>query len=324
MRQQPLITTGFDATSTAADVVAGVDLSGRTALVTGASSGIGLETALALTGVGAGAAVTMAVRDVAAGAVAADRISAATGRARPQVRPLDLAEPASIAALVSGWDTPLDILVTNAGVVTAGLERTAQGWELQLATNHLGHFALAVGLRPSLAAAAAAHSGSRIVALSSTAHMRAPVGFDDLQFQRRPYDPQIAYAQSKTANSLFAVEATRRWAADGITADAVNPGGVATGLQRHFTTAQRDSLAAAEAAGIFTWKTPAQGAATTLVAAVAPELAGVGGRYLDDCREAYTVPDDATLAEHPHAVKQWALDPAAADRLWHASLILTT
>ncbi len=322
MMQEPLITTGFDATSTAADVVAGVDLSGRNALVTGASSGIGLETALALSS--AGAAVTLAVRDVHAGAVVADRISAATGRERPLVRALDLADPTSVATLVSGWDAPLDILVTNAGVVTAGLERTPQGWELQLATNHLGHFALAVGLRPFLAAAAAAHGGSRVVALSSTAHMRAPVDFDDLHFDRRPYDPQIAYAQSKTANSLFAVEATRRWAADGITANAVNPGGVATGLQRHFTTAQRDSLAAAEAAGIFTWKTPAQGAATTLVAAVAPELAGVGGRYLDDCREAYTVPDDATLAEHPHGVKQWALDPAAADQLWHASLDLTT
>ena len=322
MPQPPLITTRFDATTTAVEVVDGIDLSGRNVLVTGASSGIGVETARALNG--AGAVVTLAVRNVRAGEVVADRIAAETGRARPQVAALDLADPASVASLVSRWNVPLDLLVTNAGVVTAGLERTRQGWEWQFATNHLGHFALAVGLHPHLAAAAAARGGARIVALSSTAHMRAPVDFDDLHFHHRAYDPQIAYAQSKTANSLFAVEATRRWQGDGIIANAVNPGGVATGLQRNFSPAQRESLDAAEAAGIFTWKTPSQGAATTLVAAVAPEFAGVGGRYLDDCREAYTVPDDALLAEHPHGVKQWALDPAAADRLWRVSLDLTT
>ena len=138
-------------------------------------------------------------------------------------------------------------------------------------------------------------------------------------FDHRDYDPQIAYAQSKTANSLFAVEATRRWAADGIIANAVNPGGVATGLQRNFTSRQKESLDAAEAAGVFSYKTVAQGAATTMVAAVAAEFAHSGGHYLDDAREAYTVPNDATLAEHPHGVKEWALDPAAAVRLWTVS-----
>ncbi len=320
--QESLIITRFGATSTAADVVAGADLHGRQAIVTGASSGLGAETALALTA--AGAAVTLAVRNVDAGSDVADRIAAATGRHRPDVRALDLADPASVAALVSQWSSPLDILVNNAGLVTAGLERTRHGWELQFATNHLGHFALALGLHPHLAAAAAARGGARIVALSSTAHMRAPVDFDDIHFERRAYDPQIAYAQAKTANSLFAVEATRRWRDDGIVVNGVNPGGVATGLQRHFSAAQRQSLAAAEAAGIFTYKTVAQGAAMTLVAAVAPEFAGVGGRYLDDCQEAYTVPDQATLAEHPHGVKQWALDPAATDQLWHRSLSMIT
>ena len=316
----PLITTRFDATSTADDVVRGVDLSGLRAVVTGASSGLGAETARALSA--AGAAVTLAVRDVRAGSDVAGRIAAATGRARPEVRALDLADPAGVAAFAGGWDGPLDILVANAGLVTAGLERTGQGWELQFATNHLGHFALALGLRPRLAAAADARGGARIVALSSTAHMRAPVG-TDIHFDRRPYDPQIAYAQSKTANSLFAVEATRRWRDDGIVANAVNPGGVATGLQRNFSAAQRESLDAAEAAGVFTYKTVGQGAATTLVAAVAPEFGGVGGRYLDDCREAYPVPDEATLAEHPHGVKRWAQDPAAAEHLWRRSLEMT-
>ncbi len=322
MAPKSLITTRFDATSTAADVVRGANLSGLHGLVTGASSGLGAETALTLAA--GGAAVTLAVRNVPAGLAVADRIAAATGRPRPQVRALDLADPASVASLVRQWDSPLDILVNNAGLVTAGLERTRQGWELQFATNHLGHFALALGLQPHLAAAARAHGGSRIVALSSTAHMRAPVDFADIHFHRRPYDPQIAYAQSKTANSLFAVEATKRWQADGVVANAVNPGGVATGLQRNFSAAQRESLDAAEAAGVFTYKTISQGAATTLVAAIAPEFAEVGGRYLDDCREAYTVPDEATLAEHPHGVKQWALDPGAAEQLWRRSLDMVT
>lgn len=314
----PTITTRFDATSTAADVVRGVDLSGRHAIVTGASSGLGTETARALAS--AGAVVTLAVRDVDAGLAVAGRIAATTGRPRPQVQVLDLADLTSVASFVSRWDSPLDLLVNNAGIVTAGRELSAQGWELQFATNHLGHFALALGLQPHLAAAAALRGGARVVALSSTAHMRAPVDFGDLHFLHRPYDPQIAYAQAKTANSLFAVEATKRWRAEGIVANAVNPGGVATGLQRNFSAAQRESLAAAEAAGTFSWKTIGQGAATTLVAAVAPEFAGVGGRYLDDCREAYTVPDAATLAEHPHGVKRWALDPGAADELWRRSL----
>lgn len=149
--------------------------------------------------------------------------------------------------------------------------------------------------------------------------MRADVDFDDLHFERRGYDPQIAYAQSKTANSLFAVEATRRWASDGIVANAVNPGGVATGLQRNFSVQQHESLDAAAAAGVFEYKTIEQGAAASLVAAVSPEFAHTGGHYLDDSREAYTVPNDASLADHPHGVKEWALDPAAAERLWNVS-----
>ncbi len=268
MNRHSLITTRFDARSTPEDVLRGADVRGRSVLVTGASSGIGAETARALAA--AGAEVTLAVRNVGAGLSVAAGIADSTGRSRPRVRPLDLADPHSVASLVGQWDSPLDVLVNNAGVVTAGLERSKQGWELQFATNHLGHFALAVGLQPQLAAAAQANGGSRVVALSSTAHMRAPVDFDDIHFRRRAYDPQVAYAQSKTANSLFAVEATRRWHAQGIVVNAVNPGGVATGLQRNFSAAQRASLGAAEAAGVFTYKTIGQGAATTLVAATAP------------------------------------------------------
>jgi NAD(P)-dependent dehydrogenase (short-subunit alcohol dehydrogenase family) len=317
MTSADLITTRFTAESTAAEVVSGANLSGVRAIVTGASSGIGAETARALAA--AGAEVTLAVRNPDAGRAVAVGIEKSTAGIRPQVVRLDLADPASIDEFVTSWRGPLHLLINNAGVITGGLERTATGRELQFATNHLGHFALAVGLHDSLAMGASERDEARIVVLTSTAHMRAPVDFDDLGFERRPYDPQIAYAQSKTANSLFAVEATRRWATDGIVANTVNPGGVATGLQRNFSTAQRESLDAAEAAGVFRYKTIEQGAATTLVAAVAPEFAHTGGHYLDDGIEAYTVPNDALLADHPHGVKEWALDPAAAERLWNVS-----
>lgn len=311
-----MIVTEFDADSTAEDVVRGRDLSGLRAVVTGASSGLGAETARVLAA--AGAEVTLAVRDTAAGRAVAARIQQ-RGGPEPRVRALDLADPRSVGGFVAEWEGALHLLVDNAGVVTGGLERTAQGWELQLATNHLGHHALATGLHRALVAGAAERDGSRVVTLSSTAHMRAGIDWDDLQFERRAYDPQLAYAQSKTANSLFSVEATRRWAADGVVANTVNPGGVVTGLQRHFTATQRASLEAAEAAGVFAWKSVGQGAATTLVAAVHPAFARTGGHYLDDGREAYRVPDDASMAEHPHGVKEWALDPADAERLWAVS-----
>jgi NAD(P)-dependent dehydrogenase (short-subunit alcohol dehydrogenase family) len=200
-------------------------------------------------------------------------------------------------------------------VMASPLRRTAEGWELQLATNHLGHFALATGLYDALAAA----GDARIVSVSSSGHLGSPVVFDDLMFERRPYDPWAAYGQSKTANVLFAVEATRRWAGDGIVANALMPGGIMTNLQRYVPQAVKDGWAELERSGAFTMKTPQQGAATTLVAAVAPELAGIGGRYLEDCQEAPTVANDA---EASSGVRAWALDPVAAERLWDVSLDL--
>ena len=318
---RPGLTTRFTADSTADDVLVDVDLAGVRAVVTGATSGLGAETARALAS--AGADVTLAVRDVIAGADTAARIRTAgrhgSSGGHVDARPLDLADPASIDAFVRAWDAPLHLLVDNAGVVTAGLRRTATGRELQFATNHLGHHALTTGLHAALARGAVERDGARVVVLSSTAHMRADVDLVDPDFREQAYDPQIAYARSKTANVLFAVEASRRWADDGIVVNAVNPGGIRTGLQRDFSPAQLASLAQAEAAGAFRWKTVAQGAATTAVAAVAPEFAHTGGHYLDDVQEAYTVPDDATLVEHPHGVKAWALDPGAAARLWDLS-----
>lgn len=317
MTPAKLIATPFTATSTTDDVIAGIRLDGLRAVVTGGSSGLGVETARSLSA--AGANVVLAVRDRRAGEAVAANIASSTGRIPPTVRELDLANQASVARFLDDWNTPLHLLIANAGIVTGGLERTVEGWELQLATNHLGHFALTTGLRDALRHGADEQGEARVVVLSSTAHMRAGIDFDDLHFERRPYDPQIAYAQSKTANVLFAVEATRRWADDGVFANAVNPGGIATGLQRNFTAKQRASLDAAEAAGAFTYKTVAEGAATTLVAAVRPEFSRTGGHYLDDGQEAYTVGNDTNLVEHPHGVKQWALDPDIAQRLWLAS-----
>jgi len=304
------VTTGaFDHRSTAADVVRGIDLTGAAAVVTGASSGIGLETARALAG--AGAAVTLAVRDVAAGSRAARDIAATTGSSGPDVEALDLADLDSVDAFAARWQGPLHVLVNNAGVMMTPEAYTAQGWERQFAVNHLGHFALALGLHAALAADGAA----RVVSVSSSGHGNSPVVFDDLFFARRSYDPGLAYGQSKTANVLFAVEATRRWAAQGIMVNAAMPGGVWTGLQRHWDP---QLLAATKkaTAGAGVVKTPEQGAATSVRLATAPTLQGVGGRYFEDCHEATVVPQ---ITDGLHGVRAYALDPAAATRLWNVS-----
>ena len=189
------ITTPFGAQSTAAEVIAGVDLSGRRAIVTGASSGIGVETARALAS--AGAEVTLAVRNLEAGRRTAKDIAAGTGGTKVLVVPLDLADQGSVAAFAAGWDGPLHILVNNAGIMATPEMRTPQGWEIQFATNHLGHFALATGLHDALAAA----GGARVVVVSSVGHLNGEVLFDDINFERHPYDRWAAYSQSKTANS---------------------------------------------------------------------------------------------------------------------------
>jgi len=222
-----LITTPFSRESTAAEVIDGIDLSGKRAIVTGGASGIGVETARALAS--AGAEVVLAVRNLEAGARTAAEIVDSTGNSQIRVSPLDLADQKSVAAFVADWDGPLHILVNNAGVMASPLARTAEGWEMQFATNHLGHFALATGLHRALAAA----GGARVVAVSSAAHLRSPVVFEDIQFNHREYEPWTAYGQSKTANVLFAVEGAKRWADDGITVNALHPGGIRTNLQRH-------------------------------------------------------------------------------------------
>jgi NAD(P)-dependent dehydrogenase (short-subunit alcohol dehydrogenase family) len=315
MDQNGRITTPFGFDSTAAEVVADVDLAGKRALVTGAGSGIGVETARALAG--AGAAVTMAVRRTGDATEVAADIRATTGNDAVAVAPLELTDRASIAAFVEAWDGPLDILVNNAGVMAIQeLTLSDRGHEMQFATNHLGHFALALGLHAALAAA----GGARIVSVSSSGHLRSPVVFGDLDYAFRDYDPFGAYGQSKTANVLFAVEATRRWAKDGITANALMPGGIATELQRHVGGAAYIEQAVEryrQAGSVL--KTPEQGAATSVLLATSPQLEGIGGRYFEDCNEADVVERRGAGIS---GVAPYALDPVNAERLWDLSLEL--
>ncbi|MBU2666089.1 SDR family NAD(P)-dependent oxidoreductase [Actinoplanes bogorensis] len=286
----------FGPATTAAEVLEGVDLTGRRAIVTGGGSGIGLETARVLAA--AGAEVTIAVRN--------------TDVAGFRVEPLDLADQESVARFVRRWTGPLHILVNNAGVMATPSTRTREGWELQFATNHLGHFALAVGLHPALAAA----GGARVVSVSSVGHINGDIDFDDPNFLRRPYDPWQAYSQSKTANVLFAVEAAKRWAPDRIAVNALNPGRIAsTGLGRHLA-APPASFDPAGATGV-TVKDIPQGAATSVLLAASPVVEGVTGRYFEDCQEA---------GPHQPGVRRgvagYALDPERAARLWELSLTL--
>jgi NAD(P)-dependent dehydrogenase (short-subunit alcohol dehydrogenase family) len=320
-----LITTPFGFDSTAAEVIEGINLSGTRAIVTGGSSGIGVETARALAS--AGAEVTLAVRDTDAGERTAAEITATTGNADVHVGRLDLADQASVASFVSEWDGPLHLLIDNAGVMALQeLTLTPEGWELQFATNHLGHFALALGLHDALGAA----GDARIVSLSSRGHLRSPVVFEDINFSSRPYDPWLAYGQSKTANVLFAVEATRRWAADGITANAVHPGAIAdTNLSRHMNA---EELASLRESGTFRFKTIGQGAATTVLVATTPQLEGIGGHYFEDCNEAPVLDSTSpgTSGDDPSSyrplqqggVAAYALDPENASRLWELSLAM--
>jgi len=303
------ITTPFTAESTAAEVVDGIDLTGRRVIVTGGASGIGIETARALAG--AGAEVTLAVRDLAAGERTAEDIVATTGNKQVLVARLDLADQSSVAGFTAAWDGPLHILVNNAGMMASPEMRTPEGWELQFATNHLGHFALTTGLHRALAAA----GGARVVAVSSSAHLRSPIVFEDIHFREREYEPWSAYGQSKTANVLMAVEATRRWADDGITANALMPGGIRTNLQRYVSDEELERLRAQSAGAGVSWKTPEQGAATSVLLATSPLLEGVGGRYFEDCNEA-----EPHQSGTRRGVAAWALDPEAATLLWQVSV----
>ncbi|MEN2393732.1 SDR family NAD(P)-dependent oxidoreductase [Pseudomonas halotolerans] len=295
------ITTPFGFHSTAQEVIEGVDLTGKRAIVTGGASGIGIETARAL--INAGANVTLAVRrPEAAEPVAAELRS--EGKGSVDIRSIDLADLSSVKSFAKSWSEPLDILVNNAGIMAVPQrELTSQGWEMQFATNFLGHFALVLGLQDALIRA----EGARVVSLSSNANLLGPVVFDDINFDFRTYDAFASYAQAKSACALIAVEITRRWTGRGIFANALNPGAIATNLQKHTgglkTPIERQ-------------KNVQQGAATSVLLAASPLLEGMGGRYFEDCNEALVVtqrPADYT------GVAPYAVDPDNAQRLWEVA-----
>lgn len=312
------MTQRFGARTAALEVVAGQDLHGREAIVTGGASGIGVETVRALAA--AGARVVLAARNMAAAETVAAALRSETPGAVIETAALDLASLASVRSFVAryvGSGRALQMLVNNAGVMATPQSRTTDGFEMQFGTNHLGHFALATGLLPALRAGARAGAGNaRVVALSSSGHRLSDIHFEDLNYRERAYDPFQAYGQSKTANALFAVEWTRRYAGEGITANAVMPGGIMTGLQKHMPREMMIAAGWIDAEGKQheRFKSPAQGAATSVWAAVAPELEGRGGLYLEDCGIAGPWSD-----ERMHGVKPYALDGASARRLWEAS-----
>jgi len=303
--------TNFGEQTTTDDVIAGIDLHGSTAVVTGASTGLGLETARALASVGAH--VVLAVRDRAKGTAALAAIRATEPGALVEFGILDLASLASVRAFaddVRQRVATIDILVNNAGVMYTPFERTADGFEMQFGTNHLGHFLLTNLLLPPVLAAAPA----RIVNLSSGGHRGSDIIWDDPNYERRPYDKFEAYGQSKTANILFTVELDRRFMSQGVRSYAVHPGMIATELSRHMTRDDMQELRArarsaptrpGQPGGLPPLKTIPAGAATSVWAATAPELAATGGVYLADCQ----------IAE----ASEYALSDASASRLWAMS-----
>jgi NAD(P)-dependent dehydrogenase (short-subunit alcohol dehydrogenase family) len=316
--QHPL-PSGLGAATTAADALAGIDLNGKTAVVTGGYAGLGLETARALRD--AGAHVIVPARDMAKAAKALD------GEAGIDVLPMDLADPASIdafAAQVVGRGEPLHMLINNAGVMACPLERDARGFERQFATNHLGHYQLAARLWPALKRA----KGARVISVSSRGHRYSPVVFDDPHFERRDYDPWLSYGQSKTANILFAIGADKRGKADGIRAFSLHPGAIVTDLARYMSVDEMRKFGAIDDEGKPVvdiergMKSVAQGAATSAWAATSALLDGKGGLYLEDCDVA-PILDDATLEasdlRNLHGVRPYAVDPDAADALWELS-----
>lgn len=308
--QQRKLDSGFDAHSTADDVLAGVDLTGATALVTGGYSGLGLAATHAL--VRAGAHVVVPARRPEAAEAALH------GTPGTEVHALDLADQDSVHGFSDGFlrtGRSLDILINGAGVMACPQTRVGPGWEAHFAVNHLGHFALTHRLRPAFA------PGARVVAVASSGHFLSDIRWDDLHF-RTGYDRWLAYAQSKTANALFALHLDRLGADHGLHAFAVHPGSILTPLQRHIPRAEwlAQGWVTPDGTPADGFKTPEQGAATAVWAATSPLLDGHGGAYCQDCDVAEPATTDDMLTG---GVKPWAVDPAAAARLWDLSCELT-
>ncbi|GGO19196.1 oxidoreductase [Deinococcus humi] len=302
--------------ATALEVIQGIDLGGKTAVITGASSGIGVETARAL--LWAGASMILAVRDPAKGEKVAAELSSSTGNHKVQVIELDLGSLAQVregAGRILAAAPAIHILINNAGIMATPKGRTPEGFELQFGTNHLGHFLLTDLLMPALLAAAPA----RVVALTSSGHRRSDIVWDDIQFESRPYDRWEAYGQSKTANALFAVGLTQQYGARGVTANAVHPGGIMTGLQKFVPLEEQRAMGWQNEAGELNpvFKTTEEGASTTVWAATSPQLQGVGGLFLEDLQE--STPLDPQNPDPMFGHKPYTRDSGSAARLWTLS-----
>jgi NAD(P)-dependent dehydrogenase (short-subunit alcohol dehydrogenase family) len=310
---QHKIGSGFDRHSTADDVLAGVDLTGKLAVVTGGYSGLGLETTRALTEAGAQVVVPARRQAVAEEAVA--------GIGGVEVDELDLGDLESVRAfaerfLASG--RTIDVVIDNAGIMACPETRVGPGWEAQFATNHLGHFALVNRLWPAIAP-----GGARIVSVSSTGHHASDIRWDDPHWNHGDYDKWEAYGQAKTANVLFAVQLDALGKDSGVRAFALHPGGILTPLQRHLPRQEMVERGWIDENGVPLnpegFKTPEQGAATQVWAATSPQLSGMGGVYCEDCDIAELAPADGART----GVREYAIDPASAARLWALSAELT-
>ncbi|MFJ1747876.1 SDR family NAD(P)-dependent oxidoreductase [Streptomyces sp. NPDC088116] len=310
--EQHRLGSGFGARSTTDDVLHGIDLSGKLAIVTGGHSGLGLETTRALAG--AGARVVVPARRRAAAQEAVDGIDGV------EVDDLDLADLGSVRSFAERFlasERDVDLLINNAGIMACPETRVGAGLEAQFATNHLGHYALANRLWPALA-----RGGARVVSVSSNGHQLSGIRWDDVQFERG-YDKWQAYGQAKTANALFAVQLDALGRDSGVRAFSLHPGVILTSLGRHVPREEMIAAGWIDENGNPmdpTIKTPAQGAATHVWAATSPHLAGRGGVYCEDCDIAERTTGDAVLTS---GVRDWATDPEEAARLWALSAQLT-
>jgi NAD(P)-dependent dehydrogenase (short-subunit alcohol dehydrogenase family) len=315
--------TTFGATSTTDEVLEGVSLRGKRILVTGVSAGIGVETARAFAA--HGAQVVGAVRDLKKAEAATPQVrqDAASNGGGFELVELGLANLQSVRACADrllAKGEPFDVIVANAGVMATPFGHTADGFETQFGTNHLGHFVLVNRLAPLLRA------GGRFISLSSGGHRISDVNLDDPNFEKTPYDPLVAYGRSKTANILFAVAFDRRHQRRGVRAAAVHPGVIKTELGRHMSPAQMQALIDrvgqqlnAEGKGPFKWKTLEQGAATSVWAAVVAPAEEIGGRYCANCQIGYVVPDDGVITPAGEGFRAYAVDPDHAEALWKKS-----
>jgi len=309
----------FGATSTTEDVLSGINLRGKRIFVTGVSAGLGVETARSLAA--HGAHIVGAARDLkkAEAATAHVRKDAEANGGSFELVALDLGSLKSVRACAEGLlnkGEPFDVVIANAGVMATPFTHTADNFETQFGTNHLGHFVLVNRIAPLI------RRGGRLINLASAGHRFSNVDLEDPNFERTPYDPWVAYGRSKTANILFAVAFDRRHRGNGIRAAAVHPGGIQTELDRvhvQKTIEQMNRRLASEGKAPFQLKTIPQGAATSVWAAVVTPADEVGGKYCENCHVGKVVPGDVTITAVSEGVRAYALDPTNAEALWKKS-----